>query len=155
MKIQFRPARDRDLDFLYNLEKESFPIFQQNSRRRLKHGIKSNFQEVIVIELSQKSKKSIGSVVLFKYKSALRLYSIAMLKDYQNKGLGRIIINHIKDFARNNGFRIILLEVGSRNEKLIEWYKTNGFRVIDLVKDYYCPGEDALKMEYKVDEPLK
>jgi hypothetical protein len=48
MKTSIRRANIEDLPFLLKLEKESFPIFQQNSIRTLKHGINSHFQEFLI-----------------------------------------------------------------------------------------------------------
>jgi glutathione synthase/RimK-type ligase-like ATP-grasp enzyme/ribosomal protein S18 acetylase RimI-like enzyme len=147
MDINIRTATPEDLNFLEILEEEAFPIFQQNSLQNLKYSIQSVFQEVLIAELNHGSKKSIGSIILYKYKHTLRIYSIGLLREYQNKGYGNLLLNHIKEFAERNGFEKISLEASKRNTRLIEWYKYKGFEPVEILKDYYCPGEDALKME--------
>ena len=148
MNICIRKAKPEDLSFLYELEKQSFPVFQQNSKQSLRNSINSSFQEIFIAELKNKTKTRVGSIVLFKYKSTLRLYSIALLKEFQNKGLGDYLIKHVVEFAIRNNFERIVLEANANNNKLIEWYKKHGFNQIDKIIDYYGKNEDAIKMEY-------
>ncbi len=148
MNICIRKAKPEDLSFLYELEKQSFPVFQQNSKQSLRNSINSSFQEIFIAELKNKTKIRVGSIVLFKYKNTLRLYSIALLKEFQNKGLGDYLIKHVIEFAIRNNFERIVLEANAYNNKLIEWYKKHGFYQIDKIIDYYGKNEDAIKMEY-------
>lgn len=50
MKLNFRKANQQDLSFLLQLEKESFPPFQQSNKQTLLRSIKSPFQEVVILE---------------------------------------------------------------------------------------------------------
>lgn len=155
MKVHIRSAKFEDLAFLLKLEKEAFPIFQQNSKQSIKKGIKSDFQEILVAEDTQDKKQAIGSMVLFKYKKSLRIYSIGLLTAYQNMGIGKILLNYAKKYAMRNEFEKLILEVNSKNSKLIDWYKTRGFGFLSHLKDYYGPGEDAIKMGMNVDKESK
>ncbi len=150
MKISVRRAKIEDLQFLLNLENESFPVYQRNSKQNIKHGLISRFQETLIAEIKQKPKIAIGSVVLFKYIHTLRIYSIAVSNEYQNKGIGELLVNHVKEYAIRNNYDRIMLEARANNNKLIDWYKTRGFQIINVLKDYYSTGEDAVKMELKV-----
>jgi ribosomal protein S18 acetylase RimI-like enzyme/D-alanine-D-alanine ligase-like ATP-grasp enzyme len=153
MKINLRKAEDNDLDFLLKLEKESFPLYQQNSKKNIKHGINSNFQEVLIAEDSNNT--HIGSIVLFKYKNSLRIYSIGILKSYQNKGYGRLMLNQIKLLAEQKSYQKIILEASESNISLIEWYKANDFEIVKYLNDYYSANENAIKMEYNVTKSPK
>ena len=137
-------AQLTDLDFLIGLEQQSFPEFQQSSEKSLKSAIKSSFQEVLIAE---DELTSIGSCILFKYKRRLRIYSIAILPEFQSKGIGHILINYIIEFAKRYKYEKITLEAHAKNEKLIAWYQEKGFKKISFVEDYYCQDEDAIKME--------
>ncbi len=155
MKINVRRAKIDDLQFLLNLENESFPVYQRNSKQNIKHGLISRFQETLIAEIKQKPKIAIGSLVLFKYKHTLRIYSIAVSGEYQNQGIGELLVNHAKEYASRNNYDRIMLEAGANNNKLIDWYKTRGFQVINVLKDYYSAGEDAVKMELRVNGTAK
>lgn len=145
MKLDFRNATNKDIDFLIKLEQESFPEFQQSTKKNLKNAIKSSFQEIILVIDSEKS-EAIGSAVLFKYKHQIRIYSIGILTSYQNLGIGNEFLEYIKTYAIANNFKSITLEAREKNTKLIDWYLSKGFVVLKTLEDYYMPGEHALKM---------
>ncbi len=153
MKLHFRKAKNEDLPFLLNLEKDAFPEFQQNSKQNLKNGIKSSFQEVLIVEseTTPTSKLCIGAIVLFKYKKSLRIYSVALITEFRNQGLGAQIISYVHSFAEQNQLRQLILEVDAENAKLIDWYKSKGFVVSEELLDYYAPNKHALKMVLPVD----
>lgn len=149
MKLHFRKATDEDLGFLIYLEKESFPSFQQSTKISLKKGIRSPFQEVLIVE-TDKAKQAVGSAILFRYKHMLRIYSIGILKEFQNAGIGSLLLEHIKTFALNNHYSSLTLEVRENNTKLVEWYISKGFSILKTLKDYYLPGENALKLGMRI-----
>lgn len=149
MKLNFRKAGSGDLEFLLNLERESFPEFQQTSASNLKKGLKSSFQELIIAE-NAADNQPVASAVLFKYKHMLRLYSISVALQYRKEGIGNAIMEYIKAFALSNNFRSITLEVRESQSKLTDWYLSKGFEVIKTLKNYYQNGEDALKMGMKI-----
>lgn len=153
MNITIRKAKTDDLEFLWALENKSFPEFQRNTKQNIKNSIVSQFQELLIVETGHKKKQSIGSVILFKYKYSLRIYSIAVLPEHQNKGIGEVLLNHVKEYAIRGNFEKIILEVNAKNQKLTNWYKTRAFQVTDTLKDYYGSNEDALKMQLSVQAP--
>ncbi|WP_319228581.1 GNAT family N-acetyltransferase [Draconibacterium orientale] len=152
MDLNIRKSQPGDFYFLEKLEKESFPHFQQSSRKSIKHSLDSTFQEVLIVEAKEDQKvTSVGALTLFKYKHALRIYSIAVVAEYRNAGLGTFMLNYVKNQAIENHYQKILIEVQSKNSELIEWYKTKGFKESHTLTDYYTSGEDAIKMEWSVE----
>ncbi|NMM48911.1 GNAT family N-acetyltransferase [Marinigracilibium pacificum] len=151
MKLHFRKANSKDIDFLVALEQTTFPEFQQSAKINLKRGLKSSFQEIIIVE-DKTTKDAVGSAVLFKYKHMLRIYSIGILAKYQNYGIGNELLEYIKEFAISNNYKSIKLEARENNPKLIDWYLSKGFVVIKTLKDYYMANENAIKMEMKIDK---
>ncbi|WP_319481006.1 GNAT family N-acetyltransferase [uncultured Draconibacterium sp.] len=152
MDLNIRKSQPGDFYFLEKLENESFPLFQQSSRKSIKHSLDSAFQEVLIVE-SKACKKvtSVGALTLFKYKRALRIYSIAVVAEYRNAGLGTFMLNYVKKEAIENHYQKILIEVQSKNNELIEWYKKKGFKESHTIADYYASGEDAVKMELSLE----
>jgi glutathione synthase/RimK-type ligase-like ATP-grasp enzyme/ribosomal protein S18 acetylase RimI-like enzyme len=151
--MKIRPALKSDLAFLENIEDLTFSSFQRSSKESIAKSIKSNFQEVYVLETSEEPPQSIGVLVLFKYKKSLRIYSISILPSYQHQGMGNYLLNHTFEIAKQQDYERIILEVYSENTKLVDWYKARGFKPLELVEDYYEKGKNALKMEYKL--PVK
>lgn len=147
MEKIIRRSTPADLDLLEQIEKQSFPEYQQSSRQSLKLSLKSDYQQVWLIELkNQDSIKIAGSMVLYLYKKSVRIYSIAVLPEFKGLGLGLLLLDHAKKIAKERGNNKILLEANSRNLKLIKWYETAGFYSTELLEDYYAEGIHAVKM---------
>lgn len=149
INIGVRKSNIEDIGFLLKLEEESFPSFQRSTKQSLKHGIQSGFQEILIAETQDMNRVPVGALVLFKYSKSLRIYSIAILPEFQKKGYGDYLLRHVLEFANRQHFQKILLEVRVKNTKLIDWYKAKGFKSLGIIEDYYCEGEAALKMELK------
>lgn len=147
MDFEIRKATIEDLDFLVELEEESFPSFQQTSKANIKHAVLSEFQEILLIS-SVPSPVPIGAVTLFKYPKSLRIYSIAILPDFQNKGVGDYLLKYVVEFANRFQYGRILIEASADNIPLINWYKKRGFLGLGIVKDYYAKGKHMMKMEF-------
>jgi len=155
MNLHFRMAQMEDVDILLKLEQEAFPIFQQSDRKKLNKGIKSSFQEILIVESSGTIKQPIGSIVLYKYKHTLRIYSIALFGAYRKKGLGHELLQYIKEYALQKHYSQITLEVRKRNCKLVAWYESKGFEIVSELIDYYKPGENAFKMQINLENSIK
>ena len=54
-------------------------------------------------------------------------FSVSVLKEYWNRGIGRSLTVSIIDFARENGFSVIDLQVRSDNAAAIHLYEKRGF----------------------------
>ncbi|MBI9037932.1 MAG: GNAT family N-acetyltransferase [Bacteroidales bacterium] len=151
MNAQVRKSNVNDFQFLVSLETNSFPVFQRSTNKSLKNSIHSNFQENIIIETKGKNSTPIGAMVLYKYGKSLRIYSIAILTEFQNKGYGDYLLSYAMEFAKQNQYEKILIEVSESNQKLINWYKNKGFQAIAKIEDYYEKGQSAIKMAYQTD----
>lgn len=150
MNVNIRNASSSDLAFLVNLEKTVFPVFQQTSKQNIKNGLKSAIQEILIVESTLIPMQPIGALVLFKHKHTLRFYSMALLPEYQNKGIGGFLVDYVIRFAENKGYASIVLEASESNSKLVEWYKSKGFKIKSVLSNYYSQGENAVKMELKL-----
>ncbi len=149
MQLHIRKAETSDLAFLLELEKEIFPAFQQTSVQSIRHALGSRFQEVLIAEIAEHPKEQIASVVLFNYKSTLRIYSIGVSTKHQGKGVGDFLISQIKEYAVRNHYEKITLEASCDNSQLIDWYRGKGFVDGQLLENYYGSNLHALKMKYK------
>ncbi len=57
-------------------------------------------------------------------------FSVAVAKEYWNKGIGGRLLEEILSFAKENGFSVIDLQVRSDNLSAIHLYEKLGFRKI-------------------------
>ena len=71
-------------------------------------------------------KKLIGMGRILEDGIMCMFYDIAVHKDYQGKGIGKIIVNKLLDKVKNKGYTSIGLFTGEHN---ISFYKKFGFEV--------------------------
>lgn len=88
------------------------------------------------------NKNIVGYILWLKRKSFLRLYSLAILEQFQGmKIASKLLIYSLKNIEKKS----LHLEVRISNSKAINLYKKFGFKKIKVLKDYY-KNEDALIM---------
>ena len=61
---------------------------------------------------------------------SLEIEKIYILKDYQSKGLGKILLNEIIRIAKNDNKEFIWSGVLEKNKNAISFYNKNGFKQI-------------------------
>ncbi len=153
MKVTIRKSNTSDLDFLEELEKKCFPQFQQNTRRAIRYSISSPFQNLLIAEITEnKEIKRIGSVTLFLHPKTLRLFSIAILPEYQGQGFGKYFLDHVLQIARAGKFERVSLEVRKSDKKLMKFYENAGFQSTEELPAYYSKTEDGIRMVLQMDE---
>ena len=76
----------------------------------------------------------------------LEILNFCIALDYQRKGIGTMLLDEVISKTIDAGLKNIVLEVRSSNEKAINFYTKNGFKIINVRKGYYG-GEDAFLME--------
>ena len=73
--------------------------------------------------------------------------NVAVLENYRNQGIGRILVNALLDFAEEKSLAFLTLEVRKSNTPAINLYSKNGFEKVGERKNYYTsPTENALLM---------
>jgi len=150
MKTKIRPATVNDVPFLENLERQSFPVEKQSSRRSIRQSLGSALQQVVILEYAESELsdlEAVGSLTLFRHKNTLRLYSLAVLPGLRGKGLGDQLMHYLLEQALLSGTARIVLEADSQNTRLVAWYETYGFVRQKFLEDFYAPSSHAWKME--------
>lgn len=77
-------------------------------------------------------------------------FSISVLKDYWNKGIGSQLLRAILDFAKKNSFEIIDLQVRSDNSQAIHLYEKFGFRKIGTHPAFFKIENEQIPFDYMV-----
>ncbi|MCI0689113.1 MAG: ribosomal protein S18-alanine N-acetyltransferase [Sporichthyaceae bacterium] len=71
--------------------------------------------------------------------------NIAVRRDRQRTGIGRLLLEHLLGYGRAHGATHSLLEVAADNGPAQRMYDTYGFEVIGVRRGYYQPSNtDAL-----------
>jgi [ribosomal protein S18]-alanine N-acetyltransferase len=77
--------------------------------------------------------------------------NIAVRRDAQRRGIGRILLARLLDVAMQTGVKEVLLEVAADNEAAQALYAAFGFEKIGIRKGYYQPtNTDAYVMRVEL-----
>jgi ribosomal-protein-alanine N-acetyltransferase len=74
--------------------------------------------------------------------------TLAVHHKFRKKGIGRKLVEHLINDAKNKGLKKLFLEVRQSNIPAQKLYKRINFKIIDRRREYYQhPVEDALVMQ--------
>tara|TARA_B100000029_G_scaffold47115_2_gene43279 strand:- start:4943 stop:5359 length:417 start_codon:yes stop_codon:yes gene_type:complete len=124
--IEIKPVKQSDIRFLYNQLKE------RDSKINISHRVMPSYEEHSRFVLSKPysrwyiifhNNKKIGNV----YLTRLNEIGIFVLKSIKIKGIGNIVL---KEVMKKNPRPRYLANVSPRNSKSSEFFKKNGFKLI-------------------------
>ena len=79
---------------------------------------------------------TVGYFSVERREESLFLSKLYLLDQLRGKGLGRIMMTHIKKLAQRSGLKQIELTVNRHNHTAIGFYRAEGFEIVDtLVQD--------------------
>ena len=78
----------------------------------------------------------------------LRIASIAVDKSVRSLGIGTQLINKVFGFAKNKGFKEVILEVVNTNPKAKALYERIGFKEKKIVRYYFLTRSAGFSSEY-------
>ncbi len=64
---------------------------------------------------------------------------LAVFKRHQGQGVGRVLLAHVRDYAREEGQSVLLLHVPEDHAVARRIYESFGFAVVDRIPNYYPP----------------
>ena len=138
-----RQMREADIPAVLLVEKESyeFPWSAGNFIDSIHAGYSAWVYEV--------GGEIIGHLVLMKAVDEAHLLNITIAPAWRRQGLGRVLLKHAMDAARELHAKALYLEVRPSNRAAIGLYEKTGFEAFALRKGYYPARqgrEDALVM---------
>ena len=75
-------------------------------------------------------------------KRVIYINHILVSKNYQGRGYGRALINHVRDIGRKETIKEIGLDVWAFNEKAIGFFEKQGFSVYNQIMWHEIPRQD-------------
>jgi len=139
MKIKI--ANKEDINELLNIEEA---LFTNDSSALSKASFSYHLKKNIIYKI-EVDKKIVAYTLWLKRKNYYRLYSLAILKQFQGKGLGKSLLEFSLDNLEKDIFE---LEVRVGNLPAIKLYEKFGFIKIKILESFY-DDEDGVKMRLK------
>ena len=148
MTIKIKLASEQDIEDLVLIETSTFDPqnYPLMSKANFRHLINKGNSEILI---AQKNGKSCGlAVVFYRNNSAYaRLYSIAVLPEFQGKDIGKILYNTVEQRSIKKGLRGLILEIRADNTKHQKRYNELGFKLEKILPEYYPDKSNGLKLK--------
>jgi ribosomal-protein-alanine N-acetyltransferase len=141
--IYIKPVKKDDLIKLIEIEKDIFDYSVS------KKDLINYFDEKTIKIWKITDQIVVGFVIFYHVRDEIEIIKIGIMKSYQRKNYGSLIINKIKKL---NKIRKIFLEVSFENTQAINFYLKNGFKKIGIRKAYYIVNKqriDALRLLFE------
>lgn len=152
MDVKIRPMEPGDLDDVHAIDVLSFslPWPERSFRFELTENPASR-QWVAEVLDGQGRPRLAGMIVVWFIVDEAHIGTIAVHPDFRRRGIGRALLDHTLEHARQTGILKVFLEVRRGNLPALELYKRYGFTVEGIRPRYYHDtGEDALLMELEI-----
>lgn len=75
-------------------------------------------------------------------------FGIAVLREYWNHGIGNRLLCEVINFARENSFEVIELQVRSDNTAAIHLYEKFGFQKFGTHESFFKIGNEEIPFDY-------
>ena len=75
-----------------------------------------------------------------------KIVSLAVKKEFRRKGIGYKLLSTDIERCKERGKKKVMLEVRISNYPAQNLYKKIGFKIVDIIPNYYQDGEDAYLM---------
>ena len=148
-KFCFREISLGDLDGIVQIERAVNPF--PWGEEALRDTIASSGHHL----MSLREGRAVGFLLSSFVLDEAQLLLIGVSPDWQGAGVGGQLLKELINRSRDQGQKLIYLEVRSGNERAIRLYRSLGFIDIGVRRDYY-PGlvgrEDAIVMSLQIDQ---
>ena len=141
-------AGERHFNDIMAIERASFST--PWSEESVRYVMADSDARVLVIE---EDGAVLGFAMLHRSLDEGELYNIAVRTDRRGEGLGGQLLDTVLFCAKRWGIRRVFLEVRHSNAAAQRLYRSRGFAVCGLRKNYYdAPKEDAILMDAEIGE---
>ncbi|MFY9074781.1 GNAT family N-acetyltransferase [Malaciobacter mytili] len=131
-------ATIKDIKPLFSIEQE---VFKQEVFALSLNSFRYNLKRNTIFKL-EIDKKIVGYCLWLKRKEYYRLYSFAILQEFQGRGFASQLLEFSINNLNKSKFE---LEVRVSNKNAIKLYEKFGFKIVKTLENYY-ENEDGYKM---------
>lgn len=127
---------------MHSIQKLELIVFKENAYT-IDEINNFNENDNFVFVIIKQSNIVIGYAIIYLSIEEIEIYKICVSNFYRKKNIGTTILSEIKALKKN-----IIIEVSNRDFTK-EFYEKNGFKIINLRKNYYHDKSDALIMKWE------
>ena len=150
-ELEFQPLTADWLDRVLQIENAVYP--HPWSRANFEDSIKTGYQMQV---LTTPDADILGYFIAMKGFEEVHLLNITVAEPFQRQGWAKLMLDALAVWSRGQGAQWLWLEVRGSNERALQVYKAQGFKLVSVRQDYYPKGpkangrEDAIVMSLKL-----
>jgi ribosomal protein S18 acetylase RimI-like enzyme len=145
-KVVIRRARPADLNRLIVIENRCFRAHRFR-RADFEYHLRNRSSILLVAEGSQEVVGYIAGIIYHGSRNRIaKLYSMGVLSNWRRKRVGSLMLEAFENDAEKRKSRSITLEVRRSNRSARAFYFEFGYEIEAVLKNYYSPGSDGLRM---------
>ncbi|MFY7824565.1 MAG: ribosomal protein S18-alanine N-acetyltransferase [Candidatus Planktophila sp.] len=142
--ITYRQANAFDLAVFVSLDKELFPYSPWSASQYKEEFSSPTRHFVVAVDASQ---NIVGYAGVFAPGGAeADVLTVGVIPTHRGKGIAKALMAMITDWAREQGSIAMMLEVKTDNFDAIGLYESLNYSKLNVRKDYFGAGLDALVM---------
>lgn len=146
--ITYREANAFDLPVFVSLDKELFPYSPWSASQYKEEFSAPTRHFVVAVDESQ---EIIGYAGVFAPGQAeADILTVGVVPEHRGKGIAKALMELITDWAKAQGSIAMMLEVKIDNPEAIGLYESLGYSKLNVRKDYFGAGLDALVMRLEL-----
>ena len=149
MKIS--PANKNQLDDIIAIENASFTC--PWSRQSFEEAMNSDNIRVLTVTDEENRVLAFSCLLIIEYEA--EILNIAVSENFRNRGIGKLLADHMVSICHEKDVTDIFLEVRDSNISAQHLYEKCEFKAIGKRKKYYTnPTEDAILMKYSFPDKI-
>ncbi len=145
--ISIREANINDIDSIMEINLSSFshPYNAELFTKAIE-------EEIVTVLVAESDGQVVGYCEGMFLMMEMEIQSLAVKEEYRRHGVATMLMDTMLARMGHMGVKDVFLEVRRGNKAARELYKRNGFKTIDMRKNYYQkPVEDACIMHHKIE----
>ena len=146
--ITYRVANSFDLPVFVSLDKELFPYSPWSTSQYKEEFSSPTRHFVVAVDTEQ---NIVGYAGVFAPGGAeADVLTVGVIPSQRGKGIAKALMTLITDWAKEQGSIAMMLEVKVDNAEAIGLYQSLGYSQLNIRKDYFGAGLDALVMRLEL-----
>ena len=146
--ITYRSANAFDLPVFVSLDKELFPYSPWSTSQYKEEFSSPTRHFVVAVDTEQ---NIVGYAGVFAPGGAeADVLTVGVIPSQRGKGIAKALMTLITDWAKEQGSIAMMLEVKVDNAEAIGLYQSLGYSQLNIRKDYFGAGLDALVMRLEL-----
>lgn len=146
--ITYRQANAFDLPVFVSLDKELFPYSPWSASQYKEEFSSPTRHFVVALDDAQSIIAYAG--VFAPGAAEADVLTVGVIPAHRGKGIARQLMGLITDWAKQQGSIAMMLEVKVDNTEAIGLYESLGYSKLNVRKDYFGAGLDALVMRLEL-----